>query len=339
MWRKRESKMKQSEIIQKISDKIVAKLSQGVNPWRKPWSLSRLGKKYQNPEVLAYNYVSGDAYSGINQVLLDAGYYVSFKQALALDGKPAKGKGQLVVFSKATWVDVKDTKQVQALEEALAKCNDAVVIDDTIVMVYKQRKYRKNETTGQWQVFASILKEYFVWNIKDCGGIRKINRPTITELPKVATNAEVDGVITAYCERTHLTLKHALQDRAYYSPANDEVILPIVEIFEALPEYYSVAFHELGHSTGHASRLKRDGIVKFDGFGGENYSKEELIAEITAAICTASLGIDTDDTLNNSVAYLQNWAEHIKNNKSIQNSIVSATTKAGDAYKLIMNLA
>ena len=80
--------------------------------------------------------------------------------------------------------------------------------------------------------------------------------------------------------------------RAWYRPSNDTVGIPSRNAFNSAEEYYSTLFHELTHSTGHTKRIGRDGIEKLNTFGSESYSKEELIAEMGAAMLCGVAGIE-----------------------------------------------
>lgn len=101
--------------------------------------------------------------------------------------------------------------------------------------------------------------------------------------------------------------------------------------FALTAEYYSTLFHELTHSTGHASRLNLLDKVAF--FGTEAYSKEELVAEIGAAALVNRVGLETAHSLRNSAAYVQNWLQVLKGDKRF---IVSAAGKAEKAVNLIL---
>ena len=99
-----------------------------------------------------------------------------------------------------------------------------------------------------------------------------------------------------------------------------------------MDEYYSTAFHEAGHSTGHKSRLDRfEKGQQLVAFGSEEYSKEELVAEFTAAFVAAEAGIDT--TRDNSVSYLRSWIKRLKDDASLA---VLAAGKAQAAADLIL---
>jgi antirestriction protein ArdC len=282
-------------VIQLVNEKIIEKLENGVNPWRKTWVTSG-GIRTNEPR----NYITNKAYSGINFVLLDPGYYLTFKQCNELGGTIKKGaKGNLIVYSAPY---EKET-------------------DDEIKKGF-------------------VLKYYYVFRLEDCENIKEIKTRPIENVDyneTIMTDAAIDAIIEDYAKRTNLTLKNIEQDRAYYNHNRDTVVLPLTKQFENISEYYATAFHELGHSTGHHTRLNREGINGMNYFGSDKYSKEELIAEITSAYCMNYCGIETNATLENSAAYLKAWANHLKGNTA-NYFIMNATTHAEKAFKLIMNI-
>ena len=97
-------------------------------------------------------------------------------------------------------------------------------------------------------------------------------------------------------------------------------------------EFYSTAFHEIVHSTGHEERLDR--LKDCSGFGSENYSKEELVAEIGSAGLLNILNLETPSTFTNSVAYIQSWVKVLRNDNKM---IVQASSKAEKAVRFIIN--
>lgn len=125
---------------------------------------------------------------------------------------------------------------------------------------------------------------------------------------------------------------------AAYSPLDNYIHVPpkgnyrihegnAEETFKDGQSYYSTALHEMAHSTGHESVLKRDGIVKFDGFGSPTYAKEELVAELTAAMVSSTLGFDKRIT-ENSAAYLKGWAAALRKEPKYIISVMSDVNKA-----------
>lgn len=142
---------------------------------------------------------------------------------------------------------------------------------------------------------------------------------------------EAQEIIYGYLERENVKLLHQEGDKAFYRPSTDEVVLPIRKQFMSTAEYYSTVFHELTHSTGHASRLNRLTQAAF--FGSEDYSKEELVAEIGAAALVNHVGLETSNSIRNSAAYIQNWLKVLRDDKRF---IVSASGRAEKAVNLIL---
>ena len=139
-------------------------------------------------------------------------------------------------------------------------------------------------------------------------------------------------MLNGYSARSGCPIIHEKIDEAYYSGGRDEIHLPLREQFLSPEIYYSVAFHEATHSTGHKSRLDRlAGAV----YGNGAYSKEELVAEMGAAICMNELGLENRKTMQNNAAYIQSWLRELRNDSKM---IVSAAGKAEKAVRMIMGI-
>lgn len=117
-----------------------------------------------------------------------------------------------------------------------------------------------------------------------------------------------------------------------YIPMQDKVCMPDISDFTGSEEYYSTYYHEMVHSTGHQTRLNREGVTGKLSFGSESYSKEELIAEIGANMLCMVSEID-DKTFDNSVSYINSWLQQLRNDKKL---IVTAAQKAQKAIDLIL---
>jgi antirestriction protein ArdC len=117
--------------------------------------------------------------------------------------------------------------------------------------------------------------------------------------------------------------------RAAYIPSRDVVTMPSRTAFESQAEYYSTLFHELTHSTGHATRLAREGFDTPQKFGSESYSRQELIAKMGSAMPCGVVGIE-QSTLANSAAYLKAWISRLKADSKLVISAASAAQKAAD---------
>lgn len=245
----------------------------------------------------AYSRATGKPYSLLNQLLLvKSGEYLTYKQAQAAGGTVKKGeKSQIVVF----WKPLEVEKEI--------------------------------EDGSKQKQMIPILKYYNVFHIDQCEGVK----PRFVQEVFVPVDpvAEAEAILADYSQRSGCRIFNEQQDRAYYRPFTDEIHLPLREQFPQIAEYYSTAFHEATHSTGHTSRLNRLNTSAF--FGSEDYSKEELIAEMGSAILMNELGIETPDTFRNSAAYIQGWLKALKDDSRL---IVSAAGKAEKAARLILNL-
>jgi len=172
-----------------------------------------------------------------------------------------------------------------------------------------------------------LLRYYTVFNLSQCEGITVPDTVGLdaTERPTPTPIAECDRIVKEWlsCPR----IDHG-GHMAAYSPSMDRIRMPDREDFHSSEEYYSTLFHEMGHSTGHESRLKRPGIMNPISFGNHSYSKEELVAEMSAAFLCGNTGI-VDNTIDNSAAYLANWIKVLKGDPKL---IVSAASQAQKAF-------
>lgn len=175
-----------------------------------------------------------------------------------------------------------------------------------------------------------FLRYYNVFHIDQTEGIKpKYQRP----LPNVAQPDEAaEAIARDYLTRSGVRLIHEEGNRAFYRPSTDSITLPLLAQFKNTAEYYSTLFHEMTHSTGHSSRLDR--LTKVAAFGSEDYSKEELVAEIGAAALVNHAGLETSSSLTNSAAYIQSWLKALQDDKRL---IVSASGRAEKAVNLILN--
>lgn len=255
-----------------------------------PWN-----KPWTGLQSGAVSGATGKPYSLLNQMLLGKpGEWYTWSQIQKLGGKVRKGeKSSMVVF----W------KQIPIKEEDPA-------------------------TGGKVERLIPMLKYFNVFHVDQCEGIeaKTIDPDAIDP----ATDKTADSIIADYLNRSGVTLEHRKGDDAFYRPADDLVVLPIRQQFQSMAEYYSTAFHELTHSTGHSSRLNRLTGKAF--FGNEEYSREELVAEIGAAALMNHCGVETGSSFRNSTAYIQSWLRALRNDKRM---IVSASGAAAKAFDLI----
>lgn len=176
-----------------------------------------------------------------------------------------------------------------------------------------------------------VLRYYRVFHVSQVEGVEPL--PTVDELFPTDPILEAERIFQDYVKREGIRLEEELSDRAYYAPSTDKIHIPSILQFRNAEQFYSTAFHEAVHSTGPSSRLNRIGI-KDVRFGSETYSKEELIAEIGAAFLLHAIGIESEKSDENSVAYIQSWSKAFRDDKRL---IVSAAGQAQKACLFIMN--
>lgn len=244
----------------------------------------------------AYNRISKKPYSLLNQMLLQhSGEYATFKQWSELGGHIRKGeKSEIVVF-------------------------------------WKLQPYEDENADGE-KIIKQIplLRYYNVFHVSQVDGIE----PKELDLNEFEPIEEAERIKTEYMTREHLKILEKLTDKAFYTPAFDYIQVPCKEQYQNVEEFYSTLFHEMVHSTGHKSRLDREDVKDCMYFGSENYSKEELTAELGSAFLVNLLGIETKKSFRNSSAYIQGWLGRLRGDKKF---IVSASSKAEKAVKYIMN--
>jgi antirestriction protein ArdC len=167
---------------------------------------------------------------------------------------------------------------------------------------------------------SAFLRYYTVFNLEQTEGLKALLR-----LPPAFPIESAEEIVKGMPNPPAFE-----QDsRAAYVPSSDTVTMPSRAAFYSQAEYYSTLFHELTHSTGHAKRLGREGIEKIQPFGSEDYSKEELVAEMGSAMLCGAAGIE-QTTIGNSAAYLRSWINRLKADSRLVISAARAAQEAAD---------
>jgi antirestriction protein ArdC len=192
------------------------------------------------------------------------------------------------------------------------------------VVFWKQTTIEDKES-GEPQKIP-LLRYYHVFNVAQCDGLKIAAEPAQTPINGINKPEEIVAHMPQRPE-----IKHGMA-HAFYSPREDCVGLPVRERFEQAEGYYATLFHELIHATGHESRLNRASLTEKSGFGSNPYCKEELIAEMGAAFLCGQAEI-AERTIDNSAAYLQNWLEQLRNDRTL---IVQAAAQAQKAADFIL---
>jgi antirestriction protein ArdC len=289
------------DVYEIVTAKVIESFDKGIAPWRCPWTRGKAG--------LPVNLVSKKHYSGINPFLLQMAsivkgysspYWLTYKQAAELGGQVRKGeKSEIVVFWKTWDVAVEPTTDSEEASER------------------------------RW-----VLRYYNVFNSDQVDGLGDKVPATGPTTP--FEHNPIDSCETILSGMSNRPAINEIKgNRAFYRPSSDCITVPVKAQFENVAEFYSTLFHELGHSTGHESRLNRPGITELNGFGSHEYSKEELVAEFTACYLCGMAGIE-NRTIENSAAYLRSWSEVLKA-KANKKWLVWAASHAVRAAKYILN--
>ncbi len=282
-----------SDIYQRITDRIVADLEQGVRPWHKPWNAEHAAGRITRPLR-----AGGQPYNGINIIMLwsaamaqgfAAPIWMTFRQAKELGGHVRKGeKGSLVVYA------------------------------NTIT------KTEENEKTGEEEERnIPFMKGYTVFNVEQIDGL-----PAHFYAPAQAPLDPVQRIETAetFFKSTGADIRHG-GNQAYYTVTHDYVQMPPFETFCDAQSYYATLAHECTHWTRHASRLERDFGRKR--FGDEGYAMEELVAELGAAFLSADLDL-TPEPREDHAAYIASWLKVLKDDKRAIFTAAAHAQRAAD---------
>lgn len=300
-----------------IANLILETIEKGVPVWEKGW-------KCDEGFPIPHNPYTGTIYKGKNAAHLAikslfAGYssveFMTFNQIKDLNGYVRKGeKAYKVSFTYA--LNKLDDDELIALDETKRK-----KYENELAKLSPKQKEILNE---DGQIF--IIRAFSVFNIEQCTNIdmQKLNELKIKN--KIPTKEEFEKLqfvenpfIEDILKNSGIEFKHE-GSQAFYDPNNDIITLPPRENFKSVNEYYSTALHELGHATGHPSRLKRDLSGKF---GTESYAKEELRAETYSFIQAFELKLDYN--LPNHASYLDHWNKIAKGDKDeIKNAVKDA---------------
>lgn len=250
----------------------------------------------------SYNAKSKRRYGFLNQMILGKpGAYASFKQWTELNCKVKKG-------AKASWIMEWFSKKVE---------------------------YETEDENGETEKHSYLKwypRMYPVFHESMVDGY-KGEEPTAATIEPLET---AESIIKEYETFSGISaIKRTNEsDRAFYNPIKDYIQVPQIEQYNNPNEYYSTLFHEMVHSTGHTSRLNRGLDERLASFGSDDYSKEELIAELGSSMIMARLHIDTPQTFKNSTAYLQAWLSKLKNDKSL---LISAMSYSESATRYIFH--
>lgn len=192
------------------------------------------------------------------------------------------------------------------------------------IVYWKLLKSEELDENGEAKKIP-LLRYYTVFNASQIDGI---TFPTVESRTGTSFNpiTQAEQIITSWKDGPTIVHGYA---QASFCPSTDTIQMPSPSSFDTSQAYYATLFHELGHSTGHSSRLSR----KLSGsFASEDYSKEELVAEMTSAFLCAHTGID-NSTIPQQASYLAGWLKALKADPKL---VICAAAQAQKAANLIL---
>ncbi|ALS68386.2 zincin-like metallopeptidase domain-containing protein [Pandoraea apista] len=286
---------------EQVAETLIAQLERGVAPWQRPWSPG------EPSTFLPHNPTTGKRYRGINAMFLMAQgrsdtRWLTYKQATSVGAQVRRGeRGTPIQYWKFSDEEVKRDAKGE------------IVRDQAGEPVKVQVKLERP------RVFTAV-----VFNGEQIDGMPEMDR--VTKVPSLGGDHEGDSPALQRAERV---LKasgariHHGGNGAFYRPSSDDIHMPDKSRFAEPAGYYATALHELGHWTGHESRLGRDLAHPF---GSEGYAKEELRAEIASMILGDELGIGYDP--GQHAAYVKSWI------KVLRDDSMEIFRAAADAEKI-----
>ena len=284
-----------------VAEKLIEQLRQGTAPWQKPWEPG------QPAAVFPMNPTTGQRYKGVNAIFLmvqghDDQRWMTYRQAEAAGAQVRKGeRGTPIQY----WKFDEETPKVDGQGQPVRNSQG----DSEMVRVKLERP----------RVFHAT-----VFNASQIDGLPPVQRPEGAEQRWNAVE-RAETILAA----SGATIRHESSNRAFYRSATDSIHLPQPGQFANADRYYATALHELGHWTGHSSRLDRD---LSHPFGSEGYAREELRAEIASLILGDALGIGHDP--GQHAAYVKSWIQVLENDPL---EIVRAAADAEKIHRFVMS--
>lgn len=273
--------------IKEIADKIIAQLEAGTDKWKKSWESIGSGR-------YPVSAISHKPYNGINAVVL-------------MFETMAKG------YTDNRWLTL---KQIHAKNGKLKK--DAVGVK---CVHCSPVRFKATDHNGD-DVFVQrmAVKHFVLYNVEQTEGL--VFRPR-----KKDPNFKWDKIEAAekILNNSKAKIIEKPLDSAFYDPEKDHIVLPYRKQFKTNDRFYDTALHELGHWTGHKTRLKRDLTGKF---GSEKYAKEELRAEIASMMISATIGLPHN--IEDHAAYVNSWIKVLKDDPKEIFKAATAANKIKD---------
>ncbi len=278
-----------------LYETVTSKIIEALREGVVPWK-----KPWHVESAIPVNAVSNKAYRGVNTLLLGLSPYtdhrwMTFKQVQERGGSIVKGeKSTMVIFWK-----------------------------------YWQPSDQEQEESAPRGKSVPMLRYYSVFNAEQCSGL---NLPELPKRHQLNENQRIERagiLVQSMPDRPNIQEGGA---SAWYKPMPDLVQIPALETFDSADLYYSTLFHELAHATGHQKRLNRSGVTETVHFGSSEYGREELVAEVTASFCCATVSLD-NSLVNDSASYIDSWLNVLSRDPKAIVIAAAQAQKAADYIK------
>lgn len=314
--------------LQKFSDMLIARMEQmKESKWKKGWTDGRTAQFGLPQNLVCRPYTGSNAFLCQIHTTMEhyrMPVYLTIKQIRDAGGMIKKGEHSIPIFKWDLRIKDKDGKKLSESDyRNMTKEEQAECTVRPYLKVYNEWNIdQTNLEEVNKEKYDAILNRFKSEPIKDEVGMYK--------------NEAFDNLLKEQSWVCPIEYEK-FNESAFYSPKRDQIVVPSKkqfnisntpeDVFKDGMEFYGTTIHEMAHSTGHESRLGRDGIVKIDQFGSDQYAKEELVAELTSALIGNAMGFDSRIRENN-IAYLQNWIGSLKKDPKFLKSVMSDVNKS-----------
>lgn len=303
-----------ADLYQQVTDNIIATLENGAAPWRRPW------RSAEKPvgSALPANALTGRCYSGVN---------------IPLVWLAAEERG----FQSDRWLTYRQALEAGAQVRKGELCTLAVIFKPFEKQAEDEQGNKLFDNEGKPVMDSrSMVRPLQLFNIEQCDGLPE----NMTNQRRVMTAEEADTLSVPVMNRvvdifnaSGVTVAFLEQNRAYYRPLTDQIVMPLAKQFFTEADHWSTLLHELVHATGHQTRLNREGITSATrNFGDPVYAFEELIAEMGSAFLCAELGVYGEVQHD---SYISGWLKALKEDKR---ALFRACRQAREASEFLLTL-
>ncbi|WP_239423871.1 ArdC family protein [Snodgrassella communis] len=297
---KKTPQQKQQDYAKNIADELITLIKAGTAPFQIPW-------KPAMGSGLPYNHITGKEYSGSNTLYLmmqnrNDPRWLTYRQAQSVGAQVRKGERGVSLIKLVT-----HSERVNRDENGKPVLNDKG--EPEIIRV---------------QLAKPFIKNFTVFNAQQIDGLPPLKQEPLPELTWSSDNPAERILIASKAE-----IEHKPDNKAYYNLLQDKIVLPEQTQFADAGSYYAVALHELGHWTGHESRLNRQLMNRF---GSDDYAREELRAEIASMMINRQLGMPHNPERH--AAYVENWVSVLRKDPT---EILDACRDAQKIQKYVLS--